>query len=198
MIISTCFSVWRRVPAAAALLVLTFARGSAAAVPAERLIVASGGFVDGGTIPDVYAYRGCAPHAENRSPQIAWRGSVAGTKSYTVTLFDPDAPTGHGFWHWVLFNVPPTVHEIPAGGGAPRSPALPRGAILGRSDFGTAGYGGPCPPQGDRPHHYVFTVRALDMRALPGRTQATTGPELLKAVSGHVLAEGKLIGRFGR
>ncbi|MBV9103731.1 MAG: YbhB/YbcL family Raf kinase inhibitor-like protein [Candidatus Eremiobacteraeota bacterium] len=166
------------------------------AVRADRLTVTSSAFADGATIPAVYAFRGCASGAENRSPQISWRGAPAGTKSYAITMFDPDAPTGHGFWHWVVFNVPASVHGLDSGAAA-RTESL-HGAIIGHADFGTSSYGGPCPPPGDKPHHYVITVRALDVALVPGGTSSTTGPQLVAAVEGHVVAEGKLIGRFGR
>jgi Raf kinase inhibitor-like YbhB/YbcL family protein len=198
MIIGTCFSVRPRVPAAVALILATVSSGAAAAFGAEHLSVTSPAFSGGATIPNVAAYRGCASGAENRSPELAWRGAPAGTKSFAVTLFDPDAPTGHGFWHWVMFDIPPDVHRVADGAGDPHAAAAVRGAVFGRTDFGTSAYGGPCPPPGNKPHHYVFTVRALDIAVVPGAKAATTGPELLGAVAGHVLAEGTLIGRFGR
>ncbi len=96
---------------------------------------------------------GCA--GGNRSPHLKWSGAPADTKSFAITCYDPDAPTGSGFWHWLVANIPADVTELAAGG------KLPAGALQTRTDFGAPGYGGPCPPEGDHPHRYVFTVFAV-------------------------------------
>lgn len=97
----------------------------------------------------------------NKSPELSWSGAPDGTQSFAVTVYDPDAPTGSGFWHWVVVNIPPTVTELPMDAGNPRSGLLPAGARQIRTDFGAPGYGGPCPPMGDHPHRYFFTVFAV-------------------------------------
>ncbi len=99
---------------------------------------------------------GCA--GGNRSPHLKWSGAPAGAKSFALTCFDPDAPTGSGFWHWLVLNIPPNVAELPLGAGSGK---LPAGALQTRTDFGKPGYGGPCPPEGDPPHRYLFTVFAV-------------------------------------
>ncbi len=106
---------------------------------------------------------GCA--GGNRSPQLAWSGAPEGTKSYVVTCYDPDAPTGSGFWHWVVVNIPASTTELATGAGD--GSGIPEGALQTRTDFGQPGYGGACPPEGDHPHRYVFTVHAVGVDALP-------------------------------
>jgi len=102
---------------------------------------------------------GCA--GGNQSPQLSWSGAPEGTKSFAITCFDPDAPTGSGFWHWVVVNIPPGVTELALDAGNAKAPKLPAGALQTRNDVGTAGYIGPCPPEGDHPHRYLFTVFAV-------------------------------------
>lgn len=109
-------------------------------------------------LPDKFVYKGFGCSGENVSPALEWAGAPEGTKSFAITVYDPDAPTGSGWWHWTMVNIPADVTKIPEG--ASGSKGLPPGVVEGRSDFGKAAYGGACPPPG-KPHRYVFTVHAL-------------------------------------
>ena len=119
---------------------------------------------------------GCS--GKNVSPALVWKNAPPGTKSFAVTVYDPDAPTGSGWWHWVVVNIPATANQLDEGAGDPAGKALPANAQQIRTDFGFAGFGGACPPQGDKPHRYIFTVHALKAEKLdlpPDATAALAG-----------------------
>ena len=137
---------------------------------------------------------GCA--GGNQSPHLAWSGAPAGTKSFAVTCYDPDAPTGSGFWHWLVVNIPPNVTELALGAGS-KGGKLPEGALHTRTDFGASGYGGPCSPEGDHPHRYLFTVFAVGADSLPVKADTSA------AVVGfnlhfNTLAKAAIMGLFKR
>ncbi|MGH6990316.1 MAG: YbhB/YbcL family Raf kinase inhibitor-like protein [Stellaceae bacterium] len=138
---------------------------------------------------------GC--HGGNISPEIKWSHGPDGTKSYAVTIFDPDAPTGSGFWHWVIFNIPPNVTELMPNAGDLKAGLAPKGAMMARTDFGVAGYNGPCPPPGDRPHRYRITVFAVNVPHLAG-DENTPAALIGFELHFHTIAKGELIGRYGR
>ncbi len=102
---------------------------------------------------------------DNVSPALSWSGAPEGTKSLALTMYDPDAPTGSGWWHWVVYDLPAACTGLPRGAGNPGG-ALPTGALQGRTDFGSKEYGGAAPPPGHGPHRYVFTLHALNVDRL--------------------------------
>jgi len=105
---------------------------------------------------------GCS--GKNMSPQLQWKDAPKGTKSFAITVYDPDAPTGSGWWHWLVLNIPHTTTSISSDASAQGK--LPKGALETMTDYGSETFGGACPPEGDKAHRYVFTVYALDVEKL--------------------------------
>ncbi|TAG21699.1 MAG: YbhB/YbcL family Raf kinase inhibitor-like protein [Rhodobacterales bacterium] len=129
-----------------------------------EMVLTSPDFTDGGTLPDAQVLNGFGCEGPNLSPALAWSGVPEAAESLILTLYDPDAPTGSGWWHWTVANIPADVTGLPAGATAG---TLPEGAVEGRTDFGNPGFGGACPPEGAAPHRYVFTLYAIPEAALP-------------------------------
>jgi Raf kinase inhibitor-like YbhB/YbcL family protein len=159
--------------------------GDATAEPAPMKLT-SADFTPGQTIPDEYTCSGA-----NNSPQLAWSDPPAGTKSFALVVEDPDAPGGI-FRHWGAYDIPADQRELAAGAGNGTAAGLTQTT----NDFGKAGYGGPCPPPGDDPHHYAFRVLALDVEHLSGAPAHAAG--IVDAIDGHVLASSDLVGLYGR
>jgi Raf kinase inhibitor-like YbhB/YbcL family protein len=170
--------------------------GPVGSAPMAKLTVRSSTFTAGGTLPMSTVFNNFGCTGGNRSPHLAWSGAPSGTVSYALIMHDPDAPTGTGWYHWVLFNIPANVHELKEGAGAKGSSDLPAGAVLGLTDFGFSMYGGPCPPAGDKPHHYNVTVYALSSKIDGDAT--TTGAALRFLMRGSTLATGTITGLYGR
>lgn len=164
------------------------------------LILTSASFNEGDmlgadhVLSEAYGF-GCA--GGNLSPQLAWSGAPSATQSFAVTCFDPDAPTGSGFWHWVVVNIPPTVTSLPLGAGDPARDLMPAGALEVRTDFGKPGYGGPCAPEGSNIHRYIFTVHAVGLKELPV-TADTSAAVVGFYLNFNTLEKASLIGLFRR
>jgi len=139
----------------------------------------------GAKIGDAQVFNGFGCSGKNVSPTLTWSGAPKDTKSYALTIYDPDAPTGSGWWHWVVINIPATTTELPEGAGN-EGGKLPSGAMQVKTDFGKPGYGGPCPPQGNKPHRYVFTVYALKTDKLD------VPPDATAALAGFMINANKL------
>jgi Raf kinase inhibitor-like YbhB/YbcL family protein len=148
---------------------------------------------DGGILADAHVLNQFGFNGKNVSPHLAWEGEPSGTKSFVVTVYDPDAPTGSGWWHWIVVEIPDEVHELAAGAGS-GSGSVPRGALQTRTDFGAAGYGGAAPPPG-APHRYIFTVHALSVDKL-GVDAESSGAMVGFLMSKHTLGKAALTVTF--
>lgn len=154
----------------------------------------SSDIADGNRLPDAQVLDGMGYSGGNISPHLAWSGAPEGTKSFVVTCYDPDAPTGSGWWHWVVANIPAGITELPRGAGGANG-NLPSGAMQTRTDFGGAGYGGAAPPPGPA-HRYIFTVHALSVDKLD--VQADSGAALVGfMVHMNTLGKAELVTVFG-
>ncbi|OHV89571.1 YbhB/YbcL family Raf kinase inhibitor-like protein [Mesorhizobium sp. ORS 3428] len=128
---------------------------------------------------------------------LTWKDPPAGTKSYALTMFDPDAGGGKGFWHWLAWNIPASAKGLPEGAGSKGGKGLPKGTVLGTGGIGRAGYFGPCPPPGSGTHHYVFTLYALGQAKL--RTPANPSPDMVSvAAKSQALGEASVTYTYGR
>jgi len=172
------------------LIALAFAAACLAAADAAPFVLTSPTLTENGLVPLQHVYDGC--NGLNRSPALSWSGAPAGTKSFAVTVFDPDAPHPGGWWHWLAFDIPADAKGLAENA----SDALPRGTVQSRNDFGTASYGGPCPPPG-RPHRYVFTVYALK----PDKLALTANDPPAKvdaAIRKNAIAQASITAKYGR
>ena len=128
----------------------------------------------GGSIPPVFESDMFGCGGSNQSPTLQWSGAPEGTQSFAVTVYDPDAPTGSGWWHWMVVDIPAHITTMQANAGAKGGAHLPAGARQMRNDYGIWAWGGMCPPPGDKPHRYIFTVHALSVGKLDMADDATT------------------------
>jgi Raf kinase inhibitor-like YbhB/YbcL family protein len=166
---------------------------------AQTMTLTSPDIKEGGTIASEQVFKGFGCTGSNMSPALSWSGAPANTKSFALSIYDPDAPTGSGWWHWVVYNIPAGTTSLPKDAGNASKGLMPKGAIQSRTDFGSGGYGGPCPPPGDKPHRYQITVFAVDVDTLPNAKDDNTSAALVGFdLNFHTLAKATLTGMYGR
>ena len=151
----------------------------------------------GATIKSAQVFNGMGCTGNNTSPSLSWKGAPAKTRSFALTMYDPDAPTGSGWWHWVVYNIPGNSTSLAAGAGDPKKNLLPAGTAQGNTDFGAPGYGGPCPPAGDKPHRYIFTLYALDTDKLDLPASATAAYVGFN-IHAHTVGKTTFTAKYGR
>ncbi|WP_417844693.1 YbhB/YbcL family Raf kinase inhibitor-like protein [Thalassospira sp.] len=165
--------------------------------PASALELHSSDFADNGPLADAQVFNGFGCKGGNLSPALSWSDVPDGTKSFALMVHDPDAPTGSGWWHWVVTDIPADRRSLPQNAGDATNPNAIPGAHQLKTDFGLPGYGGPCPPVGDAPHPYQFTLFALDVAALEMDANASTALVGFM-VHAHTIARTTLTGTYGR
>lgn len=171
--------------------------GTATLAQATGFQLTSPDFKAGGMIPKSFEFNGFGCSGENKSPALQWSGAPKGTKSFAVTVYDPDAPTGSGWWHWMVINIRADITELKPDAGAVGGANLPKGASHARIDYGVAGWGGVCPPQGDKPHRYIFTVHALKVDQLDVPADATAALTGF-TINGNSLGKASFTAKYGR
>jgi Raf kinase inhibitor-like YbhB/YbcL family protein len=151
----------------------------------------------GGETTKVQEFNGFGCSGQNQSPQLSWKNAPEGTKSFAVTMYDPDAPTGSGFWHWLVFDIPSSSNELVTNAGIVNLNLAPNGAIQSVTDFGIKGFGGPCPPIGHGFHQYIITVYALKTDKL-GLTESTNPAVVGFYLWNQTLAKASIVAYYKR
>lgn len=164
--------------------------------PVPTFIVTSNDMLDGAPLPLAHVFNGMGLEGQNRSPHLVWSAFPVETKSFAVTCFDPDAPTGSGFWHWLVVNIPSAVNELLTDAGS-GDDSLPGDAFHTRNDYGLAAYGGAAPPPGHGDHRYIFAVHALSCEEL-GVDSSSSGASVGFNLTFNTIARAVMTPIFGR
>jgi len=161
-----------------------------------KFTLSSTDLTEGGRIAEAQVFNEFGCKGGNVSPALSWGGAPADTQSFALLVHDPDAPTGSGWWHWVVYNIPASTTSLPAGAGDPKKKLMPAGAVQGRTDYGSVGYGGPCPPPG-KPHHYHFQLYALKVAKLDLPADASPAMVGFNARA-QALGHAEIVALYGR
>jgi Raf kinase inhibitor-like YbhB/YbcL family protein len=180
-----------------ALIILSLV-SSQVALAAGEFTVTSKNFKQGEALPKSMEFNSFGCDGGNLSPEISWVNAPEGTKSFAITVHDPDAPTTSGWWHWLVFNIPADVTSLEEGASVTAKNKLPAGALEAFTDYGSVGFGGACPPKGDKPHRYNFTLYALKVEKLDLDPKTTAGAKLTYMLNSNSLAKASLSGVYGR
>lgn len=148
-----------------------------------------------GQLSNAHEFNSFGCTGKNMSPQLSWKDAPKGTKSFAITVYDPDAPTGSGWWHWLVVNIPSSTSTIATDASAKGT--LPKGVLETMTDYGSAGFGGACPPKGDKAHSYVFTVYALDVEKLDV-TAKSDSALVGYMINQHVLQKASMVSYYQR
>lgn len=171
-----------------------FFMGQISSASAADMKLMSTDIAEGTTLSNAHVFNGFGCAGENISPQLSWSGVPKNAKSLAISMYDPDAPTGSGWWHWLAFNIPVSVNEIASGASLS---AMPEGVIESRTDYAKTGFGGACPPEGDDPHRYIITLHALDVETLPLDENAP-GAMVGYFLGAHGIAKASITATYGR
>ena len=151
----------------------------------------------GGQATKTEEFSGFGWEGENKSPQLSWANAPEGTKSFAITMYDPDAPTGSGWWHWVVFDIPANMNELVTNAGNINLNLVPKGVIQSITDYGIKGFGGPCPPEGHGLHKYEITVHALKTDTL-GLDENTNAAVVGFYLWNNTLAKASIVSYYKR
>ncbi len=151
----------------------------------------------GGQTTKTQEFNGFGCSGENTSPQLSWINAPEGTKSFAITMYDPDAPTGSGWWHWLVFDIPANINELVSNAGNIKLNLAPKGSIQSVTDYGSKGFGGPCPPKGHGWHKYEITVYALKTDKL-GLDENTNAAVVGYYLSNNTLAKATIVSYYKR
>ncbi|UZO79950.1 YbhB/YbcL family Raf kinase inhibitor-like protein [Aquimarina sp. ERC-38] len=150
-----------------------------------------------GQLTNKQVFSGFGCEGENISPQLSWENAPEDTKSFAITVYDPKAPTGSGWWHWVAFNIPAGTKELKANAGNPSLSLAPAGTIQSTTDFGAKGFGGACPPEGNGDHPYIFTVYALSTDSID-LSADTPAAQVNYFIGANTISKASLIAYYKR
>jgi Raf kinase inhibitor-like YbhB/YbcL family protein len=193
------FKVSKLVPAAIVLLLqVGLSAGQTKSAAKAKFMLSSPDTKLAAKVPEMYTANlfGCS--GGNQSPPLQWSGAPAGTKSFVLTLFDPDEHGDpSGWWHWIVYDLPATTTSLPKGAGVEHGNVLPSGTMQGRTDLGTDAYHGPCPDKGDPPHRYTFTIYALSVDKLDVPADSS-GAMVVSTEKDHLLGKAVFVAHYGR